>query len=68
MQNSPKNVVSHPVNTVNHFPVTTEANTTASSVHREPGGNLQSYLSTTRLRELTVVFEYYKTKGTYSRI
>ncbi len=30
--------------------------------------NLQSYLSTTRLRKLTVVFEYYEAKQTYSRI
>ncbi len=30
--------------------------------------NLQSYLSTTKLRKLTVVFEYYEAKGTYSRI
>ncbi len=32
------------------------------------GGNLQSYLITTRLRKLTVVFEYYEAKETYSRI
>ncbi len=31
-------------------------------------GNLQSYLSTTRLVKLTVVFEYCKAKETYSRI
>jgi diketogulonate reductase-like aldo/keto reductase len=30
--------------------------------------NLQSYLSTTSRRKLTVVFEYYEQKETYSRI
>ncbi len=30
--------------------------------------NLQSYLSTTRVRKLTVVFEYYEAKEIYSRI
>ncbi len=32
------------------------------------GRNLQSYLSTVRLRKLTVVFEYCEAKETYSRI
>ncbi len=31
-------------------------------------GNLRSYLSTTRLQKLTVVFEYYDALETYSRI
>ncbi len=35
---------------------------------QEKVGNLQSYLSTARLRKLTVVFEYYEAKETYSRI
>ncbi len=31
-------------------------------------GNLQSYWTTTKLREFTVVLDYYEAKGTYSRI
>ncbi len=31
-------------------------------------GNLQSYWTTTKLRELTVVLDYQEAKGTYSRI
>ncbi len=33
-----------------------------------PDGKLQSYLSTTRLMKITVVFEYCEAKETYSRI
>ncbi len=32
------------------------------------GDNLQPYLGTMKLRKLTVVFEYYEAKETYSRI
>ncbi len=31
-------------------------------------GNLQSYLSTTRLWKLTAVFKYHEAKETYTRI
>ncbi len=31
-------------------------------------GNLQSYWTTTKLRKLTVVFDYYEAMETYSRI